>query len=156
MSVVDESISSASRADEVPVFKEPSGLTETEHERLRWVPRGTIQIVRGIKTEGGFYMYRPKNKSLSFAVDETLAVGRAENARSILDELMQFPRRLPGFAFHVAAIHTGLANHDDAFQWLHAASAERYVTMICLRFDPLFEPRRGDPRFRQLLIEIGL
>jgi len=82
--------------------------------------------------------------------------GRAENARSILDELMQIPRRLPGFAFHVAAIHTGLGNHDEAFQWLQAASAERYVTMIFLRFDPLFEPLRGDPRFRQLLIEIGL
>jgi hypothetical protein len=69
---------------------------------------------------------------------------------------MRVPRRLPGFAFHVAAIHSALGNHDEAIQWLNAACAERYVTMIFLRSDPLFEPLRDDPRFRQILMEIGL
>jgi len=82
--------------------------------------------------------------------------GQNGDARSTLDELMRIPRRLPGFAFHVAAIHTGLSNYDEAFQWLQAACSERYVTMIFLRSDPLFESLRGDPRFNLLLMQIGL
>jgi hypothetical protein len=97
MSVVDESISSASRVEEVPVFKEPTGPTETERQQFRWVTRGTVQIVHGIKTAGGLYVHRPKTQSFSFAVDESLAVGRADNARS-------FPLR-PGQSIRFRQLH---------------------------------------------------
>jgi hypothetical protein len=81
---VNDSDSRLSRAHLVPAFKELSAWIAEERQRLEWIPRGTPRTVRGIKTKGGFYVHRPKNASLSFAVDESLHVGCAENARPIL------------------------------------------------------------------------
>jgi hypothetical protein len=78
----EEKSSRGLRAHQVPAFKEPSDWMQAERERLHWVPRGTVRIVQGIKTSGGFYVHCPKKIPFSFAVDESLPVGRAENARS--------------------------------------------------------------------------
>lgn len=81
---VNDSDSRLSRAHLVPAFKEPSSWIAEERQRLEWIPSGTARTVRGIRTKGGFYVHRPKHASLSFAVDESLHVGCAENVRPIL------------------------------------------------------------------------
>ena len=77
MSVVNDDISRESRVSLVPTFKF-SASVEAERERMVWVKPGNVRFVRGIETSGGFYVHRPSNTLFSFAVDETLSVGRAE------------------------------------------------------------------------------
>lgn len=81
MSAVNDDISHESRVSRVPRFKLSASL-EAERERMDWIERGTVRDVHGIKTPGGFYVHRPKVTPFSFAVEETLPVGQAENARS--------------------------------------------------------------------------
>ncbi len=49
-----------------------------------------------------------------------------------------------------------LGRTDDAFHWLERARAERRGWLTYLRVDPLFDPVRGEPRFRALLEHLRL
>lgn len=83
MEIVDNSECDPSRSNLVPVFNQAAGGTGGGRQRLTWVPRGTPRTVQGIKTSGGFYVQHSGGPSFSFAVDESLSVGFAANARPL-------------------------------------------------------------------------
>ena len=51
----------------------------------------------------------------------------------------------------LALIHTGLGEHEEAFEWLERAYQERNGWMAFLQVEPRFDPLRDDPRFQDLL-----
>src|SRR4051812_30528959 len=115
MSVADENISPDSRGNLVPRFKS-SAPFEAERDRMDWIERGTVRIVHGIKTRGGFYIHRPKSTAFSFAVEEILPIGQAENARP-------FPLR-PGQSVAFRQLHYRQLDIDQRagyLRWLSAA-----------------------------------
>jgi tetratricopeptide (TPR) repeat protein len=77
--------------------------------------------------------------------------GKAEEARSLLADLME--RRLEVYvsAYDIAAIHCALGETAQALDWLEQAYAERTHRMAFLRVDPRLDPLRGEPRFIALL-----
>jgi hypothetical protein len=83
MSAVDETESPGSRWILVPYFKPLRSRTQRGTQQLNWIPRGTRRAVQGFKTTGGFYIQRPHGANFSFAVDESLPVGRVASARPI-------------------------------------------------------------------------
>ncbi len=83
MTTVPQEESSGWRLNLIPEFEVLRTPTYTERQRLIWVPRGTPRTVQGISTKGGFYVQPPGDTHFSFAVDELLPVGRAENARPL-------------------------------------------------------------------------
>jgi hypothetical protein len=54
-------------------------------------------------------------------------------------------------AYHVALIHVGLGEKDQALQWLNKAYEDRSAYMVILNVDPWMDPLRSDPRFQALL-----
>jgi adenylate cyclase len=93
---------------------------------------------------------------LPFLVASMYALlGERDKARELLDEAQ---RKNTG-----AAVPTGraqvlalLGDFDEAFRVLFQAVEDRSIALQELRLDPLFEPLRRDPRFRQLLEKVNL
>jgi eukaryotic-like serine/threonine-protein kinase len=81
------------------------------------------------------------------------AIGKHEEARAILDEILS--RRYENWvtAYEIAIIYCLLGDHDDAFRWLAQAEKEHAVGFTFVRVDPHLESLRSDPRFSGLLRE---
>jgi TolB-like protein/Tfp pilus assembly protein PilF len=54
-------------------------------------------------------------------------------------------------AFAIALIHTGLVNKVQALDWLEKACDERFVWLVYLNVDPVFDSLREELRFKQLV-----
>lgn len=82
--------------------------------------------------------------------------GNAQEARNALHKLEQLraTRYVPDL--YPAAIHVGLGEKDEAFRLLDSAYQQRVDRLVYLKFDPMADPLRSDPRFAQLLKNIGL
>ncbi len=59
-------------------------------------------------------------------------------------------------ALFVSAIYTGLGDHEHAMRWLQKAYDERTEYLIFLNVEPMADPLRSDPRFKDLLRRVGL
>ena len=59
-------------------------------------------------------------------------------------------------ALFVSAIYTGLGDRERAMQWLQKAYDERTEYLIFLNVEPMADPLRSDPRFKDLLRRVGL
>lgn len=64
--------------------------------------------------------------------------------------------RRHGSAFALARIHAALGEKDEAFRRLQEALDERDLKVISLKFDPTLDNLRTDPRFAQVLRDMGL
>ncbi len=82
--------------------------------------------------------------------------GRQTEARNILDELEA--RRTQGYfpALGVAWGYAGLGDSDRTFEWLSTACNERDSLLTNLKVSPWADPLRSDPRFEELLRDLGL
>ena len=59
-------------------------------------------------------------------------------------------------ALFISAIYTGMGDRDRAMQWLEKAYDERTEYLIFLNVEPMADPLRSDPRFKDLLRKVGL
>ncbi len=83
--------------------------------------------------------------------------GRKAEARRVLADLAELARtRRYVSALYPAAIHSGLGERDQAFQWLEKAFQERADYLVYLKLEPIYDNLRPDPRFDDLLRRIGL
>jgi hypothetical protein len=58
--------------------------------------------------------------------------------------------------YHLAIVHAGLGEHDQAFRWLERAFEKHAVDLFTLKVEPMFDGLRPDPRFADLLRRVGL
>jgi tetratricopeptide (TPR) repeat protein len=79
------------------------------------------------------------------------AVGRREEARQMLHEVLQQRSQQWVSPYEIAIVYCWLGDHDHAFRWLAQAEREHAVGFTFVRVDPLLEPLRSDPRFEGLL-----
>jgi TolB-like protein/tetratricopeptide (TPR) repeat protein len=86
------------------------------------------------------------------------AAGKREKAQTVLEQLKfeAISRKKYGFAFPIARIHAALGERDLAFAWLRKSCDERDGLVAWLRVDPTMDNLRPDPRFAQLLKDMGL
>ena len=59
-------------------------------------------------------------------------------------------------AVYSAGIYAGLGDRDQTMKWLDKAYQEQTDYLINLKVDPMADPLRSDPRFKDLLRRIGL
>jgi serine/threonine-protein kinase len=91
------------------------------------------------------------------ALARTLALaGRTAEARRLLAELESEGRSRYVSPVAYATAHIALGDNDEAFGWIERAHAERRGWLAYLRVEPIFDPLRDDPRFRDLLARMGL
>ena len=82
--------------------------------------------------------------------------GRRAEAQAGLDELKELSKQAFVLPYHIAAIHTGLGERDQAFEWLEKAYQEHYGGLAYVNVEPKFDSLRADPRFTDLVRRIGL
>ena len=81
--------------------------------------------------------------------------GRQAEARREIEELLSLSRKRYVSPALIAIVQIGLGEKNKALDWLDKARTDRSDWMIFLETDPLFDPLRGDPRFRDLLLSVG-
>jgi TolB-like protein/Tfp pilus assembly protein PilF len=95
--------------------------------------------------------------AMLMAYAHALAVsGDAAGARKALSELEQISRSRYVPALYFTAIYTGLGENNKALMWLEKAYAEHNDRLIYNGVEPLADPLRAEPRFRDLLHRVGL
>ena len=82
--------------------------------------------------------------------------GRAEEAKTILNDLKKQPRLDSMALLSLADIYSVLGEKDEAFESLERAYQERVSMMIFLGVCPTFDNIRSDSRFADLLRRMGL
>ncbi len=82
--------------------------------------------------------------------------GRTADADKVLDELKEGSRTKYISWRNIAVIYAGLGDKDQAFACLDKAYELRDSRIVFIKVDPLFDPLRDDPRFKNLLRRIGL
>ncbi len=82
--------------------------------------------------------------------------GRVAEARSALADLQRLVAAGEASPFDLALIHAGLNDTDAAIDALRLARRERHGLLVYLRVEPLWDGLRADPRFDELLRDIGL
>jgi len=91
------------------------------------------------------------------ALGYVLARGGAEaEARILLDELTARAKEGYVSAVAFAMLHLGLSEHERALDWIERAREERRGWMAYLTVNPLLDPLRTEPRFREIVARMGL
>ena len=83
-------------------------------------------------------------------------MGRREDARRILDQLIEKSRQQYVAADSIAAVYVALGEKDEAFRWLDRAVEEHSGSFYSYMFCPEFRALRSDPRFADLLRRMGI
>ena len=82
--------------------------------------------------------------------------GRRIEALKVLDELNELSKRRYVSSYRVAAIHLGLGEKEQAFEWLERAYEEHDAWLVWLKVDPVLDDLHADPRFTDLVRRVGL
>jgi tetratricopeptide (TPR) repeat protein len=76
--------------------------------------------------------------------------GQREEAAAALEELLRLSARRYVSPHSIATVYIGLGQSTEALEWLNRAADERSNWIIFLNVDPVFDPLRDDPRFRNI------
>jgi len=98
------------------------------------------------------------NRGPTYVATEAYTNARAGNrngAEALLEELKSSSSRRYVSPFDFAVIYIGLGDRAKAFESLERAYRERIMKIIELE-QPIFDPLRSDPRFKDLVRGIGL
>jgi tetratricopeptide (TPR) repeat protein len=79
------------------------------------------------------------------------SVGRKEEAKVILQEILERRSEQWVSAYEIAIIYSLIGEPDNAFRWLSQAEREHAVGFTFVRVDPRLESLRFDPRFEDLV-----
>jgi serine/threonine-protein kinase len=84
--------------------------------------------------------------------------GHRVEAQRIVRELTEQSNQTYVFPTCMVYLYVGLGQKDEAFKWLERAYDEKDTNLIVpgIRFDPMLEPLRNDPRYVDLLRRMGL
>jgi tetratricopeptide (TPR) repeat protein len=94
------------------------------------------------------------NRDLGLALVYFALGRRAESDRA----LARVEHAVPRFGeLNIALVYAYRGDLDPAFQWLDRAVASRDINLgHRLKYDPIFDPLRGEPRYRELLHRMNL
>jgi len=92
----------------------------------------------------------------AFLAQAYAALGKLNEARKILNSLLEQRKQRYVGAPSIAAIYAGLGDQEQCFSWLEKGYDERDDGMLWIKFDPRFNEVRKDPRFKDVLNRVGL
>jgi TolB-like protein/Tfp pilus assembly protein PilF len=82
--------------------------------------------------------------------------GDVAGARKTLADLKQLAQTRYVSAIYFAGVYTGLGDNKTAMDWLDKAYTERNDRLVYLNVDPMADPLRSEPRFRDLMARLHL
>jgi adenylate cyclase len=104
-----------------------------------------------------YFNYLSDNFVLGHAAVAYYRTGQVDSAENLLNILksksVYSSQGSP--SYYIAAIFTSMSNNEQAIHWLQKAFNDHEVEMYFLKVEPMFNPLRNDPRFREILAKIG-
>jgi tetratricopeptide (TPR) repeat protein len=85
-----------------------------------------------------------------------IRMGKTEEARKILQELLELSKQKYTSPEHIAKIYANLGEKDKAFEWLEKAYEARSAVLPTEYLSDAYDPIRSDPRFVNLLKRMNL
>ncbi len=82
--------------------------------------------------------------------------GHAEEARQASAKLEQIPRSLPYRTAALLIAYSGTGEKERLIELLQQAYSEHSNAVVQIKVDPMFDSLRSDPRFKDLLLRLGL
>jgi Tfp pilus assembly protein PilF len=82
--------------------------------------------------------------------------GRREDALRVIEDMQRSPGQRRASPFHLSLVYIGLGENDRAIELLRQAYDERGERLVWLGADARFDSLRQDPRFKDILIGMGL
>ena len=82
--------------------------------------------------------------------------GKPAEARAVLAELQKSSTTRYVAPYNFAIIYNALGEANTALNYLEKAYAEKNVLMMFLKVDPKWNNLRNEPRYKDLLLRIGL
>jgi serine/threonine-protein kinase len=82
--------------------------------------------------------------------------GNKDHAKKLVNEIEEEAEIGYMCPYEVATAYVSLRDNDKAYEWLRKGIHERADCMAWLGVEPWMEPFRADPRYNELLREIGL
>src|SRR5713226_6815222 len=147
----DEAIVEAQKASNVnPNFVFAQYWLGCAYREKKMYPEAIAAFARARKLTGDYpFMV------MAYGHAQALA-GNTLEATNAINKLTQMKQTRIVPDLYLAAIYVGLSEKDQAFHYLDAAYRERVDRLVYLKVEPMADPLRSDPRFRQLLAKIGL
>ena len=108
------------------------------------------------EAETAVALSRRSPSSLAWLAQAYGGSGRRAEAKALLDELLALSARRYVSPSSIAGIYLILGDSAHGFDWMEKAFAERSNGIAYLAIDPIYEPWRGDPRYRDLMRRAGL
>jgi len=84
------------------------------------------------------------------------AARRNTEALGVIDQLQKVARKSYVSSYGLAQIYAALGDKQQAMKWLQSAYDERAVWMAYLKVDPVLDPVHSEPRFQDLVRQMGL
>lgn len=81
--------------------------------------------------------------------------GNISGAQAMLGELLHREAEGDAEPIDIAMVHIGLGNNEQALDWLDKAFAARNSHMLYIKQGPQFDPLRDNPRFSNLIRQMG-
>jgi tetratricopeptide (TPR) repeat protein len=81
--------------------------------------------------------------------------GRRLDAENALSKLKELSARRYVCPYEIATAHAALGQRDEAIAWLRKGVERRSVCMPDMKMDPRLDGLRSDPRFKDLLRDVG-
>jgi serine/threonine-protein kinase len=82
--------------------------------------------------------------------------GQKGEARRLIQQVEEGAKRRYFCPYEIATAYVSLGERDTAYKWFRKGIADRADCMAWLGVEPWMAPFRSDPRYGQLLREIGL
>lgn len=96
------------------------------------------------------------NYTLGYLGHTQARAGDREAANRALQQLKDLPETRSTRALALAMVQAGLGDKDEAFRWLRQSFENRDGWLIYLHVEPVWASLRNDPRFTDLLRDMGL
>jgi TolB-like protein/Tfp pilus assembly protein PilF len=147
----DDAIAQARRTiDQYPTYPLPYIWLGSAYREKKMYKEALEQFSRGLKLSGN-------QPAIAALYGHALALsGDEAGARRTLAELQQLAKTRYVSALYFAGVYTGLGDKQMAMDWLDKAYKERNDRLIYLNVDPMADPLRPEPRFRDLMTRLHL
>ncbi len=99
---------------------------------------------------------RSQTNSLALESYALAKLGRRDEARKILDELVSRSRREYVPQYHIAVAYAGLGDRENTLAWLEKGYTEKDPRMLWLRSEYFWNDMRSEPRFKDLMKKLRL
>jgi TolB-like protein/Tfp pilus assembly protein PilF len=128
---------------------------------MPYLPKGLAYSMKGMPNEAlaslreGHALTPGSSEMVAQIAYAAARGGRRDEARTLLNELLERSRKQHVSPFFFAVAYTGLGESAAAIDSLERAYAERDWLVCVLKTDPIFDPLRDHARFQDLLRRIN-